>query len=73
MLSPPNGFKVFDALAASDSLDDRFFLFSVIVRYQSCDRPADDLLGGVAKNTLCAGVPARYDPIEVLAHDCVVT
>ena len=72
MLSLPNGFIVFDALAASDSLDDRFFLFLVIGWNQNRNRLADDFLSQIAKNALRAGIPTRYDAIEVLADDCVI-
>ena len=70
IFSLPNGFKVFDALAAPDSLYDRFLLFLVIGWNQNRNRLADDFLGHVAKNTLRSGIPTRYDAI--LGHDRVV-
>ena len=45
MLALPNGFIMVDALAASDTLNDRIFLFLVIGWNQSRNRLADDFLG----------------------------
>jgi hypothetical protein len=72
MLALPNGFIVFDALAAPDSLNDPFFLLLVIGWDQNRNRLADDFLGQIAENALRAGIPTRYDAIEVLGDDCIV-
>jgi hypothetical protein len=72
MLALPNGFIVFDALAAPDSLNDPFFLLLVIGRDQNRNRLADDFLGQIAENPLRTGIPTRYDAIEVLGDDCIV-
>jgi hypothetical protein len=72
MFALPNGFIVFDALAASNALHDRFFLLPVIGRNENRDRLADDFLGQMAKNALRATIPTRDDAIDVIADDGVV-
>jgi hypothetical protein len=67
-----NGLIVLDALAAPDSLRDRFFFVLVIGWTQNRNRLADDFLGQITKNALRAAVPSRNDAIEVVADDCVV-
>ena len=72
MLTLPNGFVVFNAFAALESLQDQLFFFLVVGWNQNGNRLADDFFGQIAKNALRAAVPARDDTIEGLADDCVV-
>src|SRR5271155_1885710 len=72
ILALPNGFIVFDALAAPDSLQDRLLLVLAIGWDQNRNRLADDFLRKVAENALRAAVPTRDGAIEVLADDGVV-
>src|SRR4029079_3325384 len=71
VLALANGFVVFDALAVTNSLDDRFFLLLAIRLNKNRNPLTDDFLSQIAKNVLGTAVPARDDAVEVLADDCV--
>src|SRR6516165_1068218 len=73
VLAPTNGFIVFDALSAPNSLKNYAFFTLPVWRNQNRDRFADRFFGRIAKHSLCALVPTGNDGIEGLADDSVIT
>src|SRR5258706_275678 len=72
VLTLADGFVMFDALAPSKALDDRFLFFLLFWRDQNPDVFPDNLFGLVSKESLGCSVPAGDSAVEVLADNCVV-
>ena len=58
MLAAANGFKMFNALAASYTLNYLVFLLKAVGRNQSCDWLPDNLVGQITKDSLCSLIPS---------------
>src|SRR5262249_55572608 len=69
ILAHADGLVVLDPFAAADALENLPLLVPAVGRNDERDRLTDHLAGGIAKETLRAGVPGRHDAIEILARD----
>jgi hypothetical protein len=65
-------FKVFNALAAPNAIEDPGLFRAQVREYDHGDRFADRFLFGVAERALGARIPALHDAVEVLADDRIV-
>lgn len=72
VFSAANRFEVFDALPAANLRDDTGLLLEPIRRKKHGDRFAENLGGGVAKDSLCSVVPTGDGAVQVFAENCVI-
>ena len=68
----PDSLEMVDALTTPDTRQNDALFVMAVHRNNDGDGLAHGLFGRIAEDALRAPVPARYDAIEVLAHDGVV-
>src|ERR1700747_1623457 len=72
MLGLPDGFKMIDTLAGSQTLQNLFFFGPQLGGDNNGDGAPNRLLWGKAKNALCSGAPAGDEPAEILGYNGIV-
>lgn len=72
VLAATNGLEGGDARTECDRRDDPVFLGLPVLRYDRADVAADDLLGGVAEDSLGRGVPGEDRAIEPFSDNRVI-
>ena len=63
---------MFDPLSPPDTRENLTFFIVAVFRNNNRDRLANCFFGSVAKDALCAFIPADDDAIEILAYDYVI-